>query len=479
MDGADAPATIRPQPGPQERFLGSPADIAIYGGAAGGGKTWALLMEPLRHIGNPDFGAVFFRRTTVQVRNEGGLWDESMRLYPLVGGVPKEHVLTWEFPSGAALSMSHLEHDKTVLNYQGAQIALLLFDELTHFSESQFWYMVSRNRSMCGVRPYIRATCNPDADSWVAAFIAWWIDQETGLPIPSRAGVIRWFVRVNNTLFWGDTPEELAAQFPDLPPKSVTFIPAKLTDNALLMQADPGYLANLMALPLVERLRLLGGNWKVRAVAGTFFKRDWFNRYRPSELPARLNKFGTSDYAVTADGGDHTVLRVWGVDERGDLWLLPGGYRAQETSDRWIAAQVALIKRHKPWAWFGEAGVIQKAIEPMLIAEMRKAKAYTRLEWLPSIHDKATRARGFQSRAATGCVWIPEGPDGDRTLDEYENFTGAAGGEDDDVDNASLIGRALDEAHPAVSAAPPPAKERPADLWAVESEGGVDGWKVA
>src|SRR5690554_534113 len=72
-----------PQAGPQEQFLKSKADIAIYGGAAGGGKTWALLLEPLSHIANPGFGGVIFRRTTVQVRNEGGLWDESARMYPL------------------------------------------------------------------------------------------------------------------------------------------------------------------------------------------------------------------------------------------------------------------------------------------------------------------------------------------------------------------------------------------------------------
>ena len=73
---------------------------------------------------------------------------------------------------------------------QGAQVPG--FDELTHSTKSQFFYMMSRNRSMCGVRPYIRATCNPDADSWVAEFISWWIDQETGLPIPERAGKVRY-----------------------------------------------------------------------------------------------------------------------------------------------------------------------------------------------------------------------------------------------------------------------------------------------
>jgi hypothetical protein len=269
---------IRPQEGPQTTFLASSADIAIYGGAAGGGKTWALLMEPVRHIGVSGFGAVFFRRTTTQVRNEGGLWDESANVYPLLGASPREHLLDWKFPSGASVTFAHLEHDKTVLNWQGSQIPLICFDELTHFSPSQFWYMVSRNRSMCGVRPYIRATCNPDADSWVAGFIAWWIDQNTGTAIPERAGVLRWFVRINDELIWADDPSELA-EYRDptgnsIPPKSVTFIPAKLSDNAALMAADPGYLANLMSLPTVERERLLGGNWKVKNTQALVFS-NW------------------------------------------------------------------------------------------------------------------------------------------------------------------------------------------------------------
>jgi len=95
----EADTIIRPQPGPQMQFLSSQADIAIYGGSAGGGKTWGLLMEPLRHIGNGRFGAVFFRRTTTQITNEGGLWDESAELYPLLGGHPRTHALEWRSPS--------------------------------------------------------------------------------------------------------------------------------------------------------------------------------------------------------------------------------------------------------------------------------------------------------------------------------------------------------------------------------------------
>src|SRR5277367_3794114 len=95
---------IRPQAGAQERFLQSWADIAIYGGAAGGGKSFALLMEPLRHIPNKNFGGVIFRRTSPQITNEGALWDEAGKIYPLIHGEPRIGNLEYRFPSEASIS---------------------------------------------------------------------------------------------------------------------------------------------------------------------------------------------------------------------------------------------------------------------------------------------------------------------------------------------------------------------------------------
>lgn len=266
---------IRPQPGPQTDFLSSSADIAIYGGAAGGGKSYALLLEPLRHMGNPQFGAVVFRRTLADVKKQGSLLDTSIALYGAIGAKIRLDNLAWTFPGGSKVTFGHLEHESTVLDWQGAQIPLICYDELTHFSRSQFFYLLSRNRSTCGVKPYIRATTNPDADSWVAEFISWWIDQDTGLSIPERAGRVRWFARVSDELRWADSAEELKADFPDCQPKSLTFIPARLEDNAILMAADPGYRANLMSMQLVERERLLGGNWRIKPAAGLYFLRRW------------------------------------------------------------------------------------------------------------------------------------------------------------------------------------------------------------
>jgi predicted phage terminase large subunit-like protein len=205
-----------------------------------------------------------------------------MRIYGQMSGVtPRLGSYEWLWSKGGKVKFSHLEHEQSVLNHQGSEYPLLCFDELTHFSNNQFWYLVSRNRSMSGVKGYVRATCNPDADSWVSTFLEWWIDQETGYPIAERAGVLRWFIRHNDKLHWGDTPEELIERLRgDVPeeglmPKSVTFIPAKLSDNKALMAADPGYLANLLALQRVERARLLEGNWRIRPSAGLYFQRRW------------------------------------------------------------------------------------------------------------------------------------------------------------------------------------------------------------
>lgn len=265
-----------PQPGPQMDFLATPADICIYGGAAGGGKSFGLLLDPLRHFNNPDFGAVIFRRNTTQVRNEGGLWDESMGIYPFFEGTPRKDVLEWNFKTGMRIKFAHLEHEKSVFDWQGSAIPLVGFDELTHFTQHQFFYMMSRNRSTCGVRPYIRATTNPDPDSWVRKFIDWWIGAD-GFAIKERSGVIRWFIRQDDKIIWGASREELINQYgKEFRPKSVTFIPAKLTDNQILMKKDPGYLANLLAMNRVDRGRLLDGNWNIRASAGMMFQRQWF-----------------------------------------------------------------------------------------------------------------------------------------------------------------------------------------------------------
>jgi hypothetical protein len=270
--------SIRAQEGPQSDFLACNADIAIYGGAAGGGKSHALLIDPLRHIDNPNFGGVIFRRTCPQITNEGGLWDCAEAIYSNLGAKGRTNDLDWTFPTGAKITFSHMEHEKSKLNYQGAQIPFIGFDELTHFTQSQFIYMFSRNRSTSGVKSYIRGTCNPDSKSWVRQWIDWWIGPD-GYAIKERSGIIRYFVNLQGVLHWGDTKEELREKLgKKVRPKSFTFISASLSDNKILMKADPDYIANLMAMPLIEREQLLDGNWNISADGG-IIRNEWIRYY--------------------------------------------------------------------------------------------------------------------------------------------------------------------------------------------------------
>lgn len=268
-------------------FLSSTADVAIFGGAAFGGKSYALLLEALRHYNNPKFGGVIFRRETPQIRNQGGLWDQSMELYSQVNGHPRQHDLEWKFPSGMRMEFSHLEYDKTVHQWQGSQVAMFGFDEFTHFTKYQFEYLASRLRSSSGVPGYMRATCNPDRKSFVRQLIDWWIKgkdyppDERGFPIPERSGVLRWYVRdkFTNKLEWANSKKELFKKFGDGPnilPMSLTFIPATVDDNKIGNKADPTYRAKLENLPRVERLQLLEGNWDVEPQSGDMFDRNRF-----------------------------------------------------------------------------------------------------------------------------------------------------------------------------------------------------------
>lgn len=180
---------------------------------------------------------------------------------------------------------------------------------------------------------------------------------------------------------------------------------------------------------------------------GTYFQRDWFKRYTPEELPKFLHIYGSSDYAVTDEGGDFTEHGVVGVDPDGDIWV-KDWWAKQTEADKWIDSLLDLIQKHKPFCWFGEGGVIKRAINPFLVRRMQERKIFCRHEWITSVKDKPTRARGFQARASAGKVHLPVGEIGDGILDQCLRFP--SGSHDDSVDVLSLFCMALDLAHPGI-----------------------------
>jgi predicted phage terminase large subunit-like protein len=430
---------IEPQPGPQTEFLGCHADIVIYGGAAGGGKSFGLLIDPLRNVRNPHFGGVIFRRTAVQVRNEGGLWDESMKLYPQLRGRPREHSLSWVFPDGAAMSFANLEHEKDLLNYQGSQMPWIGFDELTHFTEQQFFYMLSRNRSTSGVKPRIRATCNPDPDSFVRKLIDWWIGKD-GFPIKERAGKLRYFIRISDEMIWADDPEEIYAKYgrgPDIIPTSITFIPSKLDDNQILMRKDPTYAARLLALSRVDRMRLREGNWNVRASAGMMFKREWFTVLDaiPSAWMQQCRYWDRAATKPSETNKDPDWTRGLKMYKYPNGTFLVADLKSTRDTPGQVEKLVTATASHDAYdcTVYGEqdpgsAGVADAERFTKILAgyDVRMTKP---------TKDKVTRAKPVSAQAEAGNIFVLRAPWNDEFFQELENFP--EGAHDDIVDTLS------------------------------------------
>ena len=354
------------------------------------------------------------------------MWDESFKLYPHLDATPKETTLEWTFPSGARVRFAHMQHEKNRLDWQGSQIPLIEFDELTHFTEQQFWYMLSRNRSMCGVRPYMRASTNPEADTWVARLIAWWIG-DNGYPLPERAGVLRWLVRVDNTFHWYDSRCAAHAAHANIPPRSVTFIPAKLEDNPALLNANPEYLANLMALPMVERERLLGGNWKIRPEGG-MFKRFWFDVKAESPGTHQFTAFVRYwDKAATEDGGAYTAGVLMGRHRSGEFWVL------DVRRGQWSAGQreqIILQTAHTDYGTYGPGVDIWVEQEPGSGGKESAENTVRNLAGFKVHADrvsgksggKVARAEPYAAQAEAGNVHVLRAPWTDDYLGELSAF---------------------------------------------------------
>lgn len=285
-DSAAAPIDL--QPGPQRLAAETKATIVVFGGAAGSGKSRLLVHEAAKFYDIPRYTAVLFRRVSSELKGGGSLLAETEDLYYMLGGELNQADLTWTFASGAHVQLSHMQHDKHVRSWQGKQLDFVGFDEATHFTEAQFWFLYSRLRSISGLRTRFVLTCNPDPDSWVRHMIDWYLGED-GYPLAERSGVVRWFCRDSSGhLKWFDTIEDVRAAGKEEEAESFTFISGKIWDNPILLNKDPAYLRKLRTLPPVEQARFLGGNWNIRAARGDYFQRAWFPRV-PGTRFARLS----------------------------------------------------------------------------------------------------------------------------------------------------------------------------------------------
>lgn len=283
---------FKPNDGPQTEFLASSEREVLYGGSAGGGKSYAMLADPLRYMGHPQFSGLLLRHTTEELRE---LIFKSQELYPKIwpGIKWSERKMQWTAPSGARLWMSYLDRDEDVLRYQGLAFSWIGFDELTQWATPYAWnYMRSRLRSTATDLPiFMRATTNPGGRGhhWVKKMF---ID-----PSPYNRSFDATDIDTTEVLRYPAGHSKAGK-----PLFKRRFIPARLSDNPYLSQAGD-YEAMLLSLPEQQRRQLLDGDWDIKeGAAFTEFDRH-VHVIEPFDIPSNWVKFRACDYGYGSYSG--------------------------------------------------------------------------------------------------------------------------------------------------------------------------------
>ena len=408
----------------------------------GSGKTYALLLECLRHKDVPGFYTLFLRRTKAEIKLPGGPVDESRNIFSMFPEMEySEAYMMWKFsknsPNTGKLQFAGIELEKDLENFKGSQVPLIIFDELTGFSERMFWYLLSRNRSSTGVKPYIRATCNPVSEGWVRKLVDWWID-DAGYPIEDRCGVVRWFVRRGEDTHWYDSKEEAEAIWgEDSMPKSFTFVNATVKDN---LKIDPAYEANLKALTRVEREALYLGNWNVKANSGTYFQKSWCEFVDQKSVPKPKSEMRAWDTASSEPSEvnpdpDYTAGVKIRLGEDGYYYIM------HAVRDRKRPSGVKKMMRK-----YAEVDGLKCAIGIPLDAggagkavfeDHAKNLAGFKFKKCKTTKSKLERFEPFSAAAEAGLVKIVKGDWNDEFCKELENFVGDGKGHDDYCDAVS------------------------------------------
>jgi len=303
----DVPIAFEPNPGPQTEFLAAEEQEVLFGGAAGGGKSMALLADVLRFVHNKHFNGLILRRTNDELRD---LIKKSEELYPALFGKDVQfHVQksTWTFPSGAKLWMTYFDDDRDFKRFIGQEYTYIAFDELTQWPTPEPWVKLkSRLRAKKGSglenSLFMRATTNPGGPGHG------WVKQMFIDPAPF------------NYSFWARNSEGEIIRFPDnhsdeskagKPIFRRRFIPSKLSDNPYLYE-DGNYEAGLLSLPEQQRRQLLEGDWNIADGAAFSEFRTDLHVCRPRVIPSDWRRFRSCDWGYSDRSG--TAVHWYAID---------------------------------------------------------------------------------------------------------------------------------------------------------------------
>ena len=324
---------FKPNPGPQTEFLASSEQEVLYGGAAGGGKSFALLADAVRDAWNPSHAALILRRSLDELRE---LVAKSKTLYTEAypGCVWSIKNNTWTFPSGATIWLTYSDNDDDLARFQGLSWNYIGFDELTHWPTSNAWdFLRSRLRTTAPELPTLqRATTNPGGVG------AYWVKRM--FIDPGEHGKAFWATDIS-------TPNNTVITYPEThwdvtkrtkPIFRRRFIPARLSDNPYLF-ADGKYEATLLGLPDIQRRRLLDGDWDVTDGAAFPEFRRATHVCEPFKIPTTWPKFRGADY-----GYREPACVLWfAVDFDGCLYvyreLYGPGMDAEQLADKVVNAE--------------------------------------------------------------------------------------------------------------------------------------------
>ena len=273
----------------QQKFINSEAFETLFGGAAGGGKSYGQLVDALLYaLKYPKSKQIIFRSTFADL--EKSLIRVSLDFYPLSIASYNNSKHTWKFDNGSIIDFGYIQYEKDVYQYQSAEYDVIRFDELTHFTEFMYTYMISRCR---GANPYpkgMKSSTNPGGVGHV------WV-KERFIDI-GEPNVIH-----NCKL---ETGEEVTR----------IFIPSLVTDNKFMLEYDPDYIKRLDALPEKERKALKYGDWDI--YDGMFFPE--FKRrihvIEPFEIPDNWNRYIAMDYGL-----DMFAVLFVAIDTKGKAYV--------------------------------------------------------------------------------------------------------------------------------------------------------------
>ena len=416
--------------------------------AMGGGKSYCGLLRHLRWVDDPQYRGYVVRKQQTSIMVAGGLFDEAYGLYKAFDPnvKPNKKAMTFTFSSGAVVAMGHCETNEDAEKWRGRQVSACMIDEATQLLEDHVLVILSRLRSKAKMVPNLFLTCNPSPDSFVRRWIDWWLipkgEENAGRADPKKDGTVRWFIRQNNEMIWGDSREELLETYGShVLPLSLQFISATIYDNPPLIKSNPGYLANLQGLKRVKQERDLWGNWDIREDSSGFIKKEFcaavtlFDKEIVSYCRAWDIAGSTPSEALP--NPDWTAGVLIGKTKQGRYIVIDVvRFRARfgEVMAKIIETAgsdpdgTQIILPQEP----GQAG---KAAGQMMIKELLSEGFYARMR--PSNKSKVIRFQPFAAAAEAGLVDYVEADWTDTYFDELETFDGSRKNKDDQVDATS------------------------------------------